>query len=224
VINLLSDEVKKSRRYAKLNVITMQYVMLFTVATISLIGLMLFGQSTLNDTKSRLEDQLATSTARAAALEPINNEAQQLSATVSTIGTLLEQEVKFSVVLQELGSIIPPGVVLTGITLSQDTTKPMVLEVNLSAAEKAGVLQQNLTESDLFVGADIINVTQGIVPGYPFRGQLQAYFNPDLPLNTLDDAPAEPETQEQQTEEEVNESQVTPESQDEQSGAEEEES
>ena len=187
MINLLSPEIKSARRYAKMNVVMVQYTILIAIAICGMSGLMLYGEQTLNQSKADLEEIIALDKAEAEQLEPISKEATELSATIDTIGTLLNPEVKFSFVLQEIGSIIPSGVVLSAISLSQDTSKPMILDVNLVSAERAGVLQQNLIESELFVGADILGVSQGSVSGYGFSGQLQAYFNPDLPLNSLDD-------------------------------------
>ncbi len=205
MINLLSPELKKARRFAKLNVLLIEYVILIAIAITGMIALLFYGESTLNATKATLEESIADDEARALELEPISKEASELSGTVNTIGTLLDQEVKFSYVLQEIGSIIPPGVILSGLTLSQDTSKPILLEANLTSYEKAGVFQQNLIESDLFIGADVISVTQGTVTGYGFRAQIQAYFNPEVPLNSLDDPVEEEEVVE---ESEVEESQI----------------
>ena len=220
MINLLSPEIKQARRYAKYNVMIFQYIVIVVVSVAAMSGLMLLGQQTLEGNKAELEKLIAADTAKATALEPVIEDAKALAATVQTIGTLLEQEVKFSFVLQEIGSIIPPGVVLSAISLSQDTSKPITLDVNLTSAERAGVLQQNLIESDLFISADIIQVTVGAVPGFGFSGQVQAYFNPDLPLNTLDDPPAEetpaaeattePAQETEPTTEETTETEATP--------------
>lgn len=187
MINLISPELKSARRYGKLNVIMLQYAILIAIAIIGLAGLMIYGQITLNTTKSDLESVLDVDRARVAQLEPINKEAQALAGTVDTIGTLLEQEVKFSFVLEEISSILPSGVVLSAITLSQDTSVPIILDISLTSEVRAGVFQQNLIASDLFVGADIISVTRVQGTDYPFTGQVQAYFNPDVPLNSLDD-------------------------------------
>lgn len=191
MINLLPPDVKSSVRFAKINVVMLQYVIVIGVSIFGMVALMFYGRANLNSTQGDLEQAVAEDLARVATLEEVNTEANELSATVSTIGTLLNQEVKFSFVIQEIGSIMPSGAVLSAIAISQDTTKPLRISVNIVEAETAGVLQQNLIESDLFIGADILNVTKGASPTYSFSAELEAYYNPFVPLNTLDDPDVE---------------------------------
>ena len=188
MINLRPPELKEDVKYAKYNVTLVQY-MIVALGTVGvIIFLMLFGKQTLTNTKNDIERLLATDRAKAAALQEVNQEATTLSATVDTIGALLDEEVKFSYLLREIGSIMPPGAKLSALSLSQDSTQPVRLTVDLVTAEKAGVLQQNLLESRLFIGADILSVAQaGAGTTYGFAADLQAYYDPDFPLNSLDD-------------------------------------
>jgi Tfp pilus assembly protein PilN len=190
MINLLPPEIKDSIRFARINVILIQYAIIAIFTVVIVITLMLFGKASLGNTKSELEELIRVDRVKIAELEQVNTEAKKLSETVSTIGKLIDQEVKFSVLLQEIGAVIPKGTVVSGLTLSQDAAEPISLSVLTDSAERAGVLQENLIASDLFLSADILSVTKAsgdVAGGYQFTAELQAYYNPDLPLATLDD-------------------------------------
>lgn len=196
MINLLPPEIKQSVRYARLNVILIQYAVVALFAVFVVLSLMMFGQASLNTTKSELEELIEVDQVKISELAQVNAEAQQLSDTVDTISALLDDEVKFSILFQEIGSVIPPGVVVSGLTLSKESTEPISLSIRADSAEKAGVLQENILESELFLSADILNVSQisGSSGPYQFTAELQAYYNPEVPLSSLDD----PVTEDQQ--------------------------
>ena len=213
MINLLPPSIKQDVKFAKYNVTLVEYAIVLA-ATVAIVAfLMLFGEQTLSNTKSDIEKVLATDRARVADLQSINTQATALSNNIDTIGSILDQEVKFSYLLQEIGSIMPAGAKLSALTLSQDATQPIRLSVDVTTAERAGVLQQNLAESRLFIGADILTVNQANDPTYAFAADLQAYFDPSFPLNSLDDpveeeAPSEEPVVEEQP---VVEPEATPE-------------
>jgi len=196
MINLLPPEVKENTKLAKYNVILLQYVFVIVIAVGIMAYLMTFGRQALTRTRSDIENSLSSDRARVAELKGVNDEATDLSNTINTIDTLLDREVKFSLLLQEIGSIMPPGAKLSALALSQDATQPVRLSVDLTSAERAGVLQQNLAESEIFIGADIISVNQGSPDSkYPFAGDLQAYYDPSFSLNALGDKPVQEVTE-----------------------------
>ena len=94
-------------------------------------------------------------------LEPVQKQAEDLSQTVNTISGLLSRNIKFSDMLTQIGSIMPPGSVLTGLQFSiEDVESPLVVSAQVDNAQKAAVLRNNLASSPLFKKAEIKNITQ----------------------------------------------------------------
>ena len=195
MINLLPSETKQAIRFARLNVILLQYVFIALVTAMVVVSLLLFGRASLASTKQDIENQLESDRAQIAQLAPINAEAEELSQTINVIDKLIEKEIKFSVLLREIGALIPTGASLSGLTLVEDQSEPVSLAVLVDSAEKAGVLQENLIQSELFVTADIQTVTRSSDPeaSYAFTANIQAYYNPELPLSVIDDPQPEAE-------------------------------
>lgn len=189
MINLLPPSAKQSIKFARLNVILIHYVIITLIAVAVILALMFYGYTSLNNSKSELEKAISADRVKVAELEQINVEARSLSSTVNTIKKLLDSEVKFSILIQEIGSVLPTGTVLTNLTLSQENEDdPITLSILATDADRAGVLQQNLVKSDLFIGADILSVNRGQATeedNYLFTADLQAYFDPELSFSTL---------------------------------------
>ena len=187
MINLIPTKVKKNIKFAKYNVLSVKYITLVLTLIAIMVGLLIYSKSTLTNTQSNLKRSVEENQARAAKLKSVNDDAKELSDTIKTIGNIFNQEVRFSELLKEIGAILPAGTTLSSLILSRDATNPVRLSVKLDTAEKAGVLQQNIIESKLFVGADIINVTDSTLDNsiYKFSGDLQAYYDPNFPLTSL---------------------------------------
>ncbi len=190
MINLLPSEFKRDVKFAKYNVILVQYIFVIGALILIMLSLVVFGRITLTGTKGNIEDALKADRVRFAELASVNEVASEYAQTIDTITSLLNSEVRFSLLLQEIGSVMPPGVHVTALDLSTDNSLPIRLSVELTSAEKAGVLQENITESCLFVGADILSVSQANGEVYGFAGDLQAYYDQTIPLYLLGDQEA----------------------------------
>lgn len=205
MINLLPNEVKESVRFARINVILMQYIFIL-IAVIGLITvLMLQGKQSLESTKRAAEERITLSPEVQTEISDVANQARELSDTVNVIGQIFENEVKYSLVLQEIGSVIPSGVRVTSLNLREETDLPFRLTVQLETAELAGVLQQNIIESRIFSSADILQVARNQTDTgtkYNFSAELDAFFDPSVPLKSIDDLIEEPESAETSEQEE----------------------
>jgi Tfp pilus assembly protein PilN len=99
--------------------------------------------------------------AKIASLQPVQKQAEELSATVNTISGLLSRNVKFSDMLTQIGGIMPPGSVLTGLKFSlEDVEAPLVVSAQVDNEQKAAVLRNNLAASSLFEKAELKNITK----------------------------------------------------------------
>lgn len=183
MINLLPNDMKQAIRYARMNRRLAWYWLVAIVSGVVLVGIMFYGQYIIADSREQIESDLQESKTNIAELESINKEAQALSSSINTIDQLLNREVRFSGLLQEIGAVIPPGAVLGSLTLSENRTGPITLEVNAVSAEVIGVTQENLAASELFAGADITSVQaqNDANSEYKFVGTLNAFFQAQPP-------------------------------------------
>ncbi len=180
MISLLPPESKNATKYARLNVTLIEYCVLVIIISAGLLGIVFFGMVIVSREEKNLKASIAADEAQVRELASISSEAKELSSTVDTISTLLEREVKFSELLDEIGSILPRGSVLTGLTLSTQQDQPLTLDALVVDEEAAAVLRENLADSDLFEAADIVSISSGETDSgnqsYSYTAQYRAYF------------------------------------------------
>lgn len=177
MINLLPPEQKESNKYGRINIRLVRYVVIVLIVGLSVNGILLAGTFLINQSYSSSKESLEADQVKILELEATNEEAKSLSASIKTISSLLDQEVKFSSLLREIGSLLPKGVVLRDLQLSEDRSAPLSLEVNAKSPEAVGRFQLNLQESELFDGADITIVEKtDSTSEYPYSASVNAYF------------------------------------------------
>lgn len=180
MISLLPPESKTATKYARLNVTLIQYCVLVMIISAALIAIIFFAMAVVDKQEDNLKAVIAEDQAKAAELEVVNGEAKELSTTINTISKLLEREIKFSELLEEIASILPKGTVLTGLTLSEKQDQPLTLDALVVDEEAAAILRENLDDSDLFEAADIVSIAAGESDSasgtYNFTAQYRAYF------------------------------------------------
>lgn len=158
MINLLPDDSKSARRFATLNRKIGNYLVLVGLIITLLCGAYGYGHLTLTKERSDIEASIATKSAELTDLEALSNEAQGISDTISTAATLLNREIRFSELIQKIGSVMPEGAKLNGLSLTGDKTHPLEIQAILESPEQAGILQNNLLTLDIFEAADIQDV------------------------------------------------------------------
>lgn len=161
MINLMPPEAKSSIKYGAYNVNIIQYSVLILAIGVALAALVVFGVQIVRSDEANLNDSIAKKQIQLQEYTADNDKAQALTAKISTISKLLEGEVRFSELLQEIGGLLPAGARLTGLQLTTDFTEPLVLVATVNSKQTATELQQNLANSDLFVGADIQSLSPG---------------------------------------------------------------
>lgn len=172
MINLLPPEAKQSVIYARRNVALFQYCIVALTAGVALSAMLFFGATLASRTEKELEQSIQSDQVKVDELELINKEAKELANSIDVIATLLSKEMKFSELIKEIGAIIPPDAALQSLTLSDDQQTPLSLEVLADKADTIGVTQENIEESELFKGADVLSITNingsslGIINAY----------------------------------------------------------
>ncbi len=159
MINLMPPEQKEAIKFGSYNVNIIQYMILIIVAGIALAAVITFGVQIVSSDESKLNESITAKQEQLVTYSEDIELARSLTSKISTVDVLLDNEVHFSVLLQEIGSLLPPGSSLNDLNLSNDTSENIVLTANTDSEAIATQLQQNLVNSELFTGADIQRLT-----------------------------------------------------------------
>lgn len=180
MINLMPPNLKKDILYARRNVTLVQYCVLVAITAVALTGVMVYGIMLINSDQNALEESISSKKSTLELLKKDETEANNLSKTIDTINALLNREVSFSKLLQDIGAVMPEGTKLTGLSLASSKDQPLTITAALNEQKKAAILQQNLLKSGLFSAVDIqaVNTSATAEDGTPteFSAQLSAKF------------------------------------------------
>lgn len=156
MINLLPPKRLLDMRIARSNTVLRRYVELVVFSILIIFVALAAAYYLLNRQQQNVKSTLETNQQKVAELEPVQKDAEELSATVNTISGLLSSNVKFSEMLTKIGGTMPAGAVLTGLQFSiENTNAPFVISAEVESEERAAVLRNNLLASGLFKSVDI---------------------------------------------------------------------
>lgn len=184
MINLLPPDIRDSYRYARKNTILRSWAL---VTLVSLLGLGAIGTYGLLALHQQTGIYAGKTVAAKKQLE--NQQLSQTEAKVKDISSSLQlavkvlgQEVLFSKLIKQIGAAMPPGTVLTGLTINQ-TTGGLDLTAGATNYTTATQVQVNLSDprNQIFSKVDInnINCSQQIVTdkAHPCTVSLRALFD-----------------------------------------------
>jgi hypothetical protein len=206
VINLIPENIRLNNRYALRNTLLVRYtvVAIFTMAAI--VAITSLGILSMNSTEKDMQKQADLDSSKLAAYKPLQAQGQELSDQLTTINTLLNRQVTFSVFLPEIAKIMPPGAVLKQLDFSASdilpagssaagsaptsSQKPFVILAAVKDRSVATTLLENIKASKtLFTDADIVDVSQNSTAGstdanstpsttarYPYQVTINAYL------------------------------------------------
>lgn len=159
MINILPPEFKEQVAYSRRNVSARHYLI-----AIILIGMVVGG--VLAAVHWYANREMAQ---REATLESIERDIDQFSETekavdnlnqqLSSIESLLEQRPQFSVILEDLASVLPRGSFINGISLTEDIELPLNLLITTSSRSEAIAVRDSLLTSDRISAADIQRIS-----------------------------------------------------------------
>ena len=161
MINLLPPQQLANIRIARSNTLLRRYIELLLLSLLIIITALTVAYYFMNVQQSNVQQVVEADQKKIAELEPVQKQAEQLSATVNTIAGLLTRDVAFSDMLIQIGGLMPQGAVLTGLQFSiEDFKSPLIISAQVDSEEKAAILLQNLQGSDLFTSAEIKTINQ----------------------------------------------------------------
>lgn len=192
MINLLPPKNRLAIETAKKNTILRRYLEL-AVLGVCVLAVLIVGSYYFLELQDRnTQKTLDLNQQKLDQLEPVQDEAKQLSLTINTIAALFSREVDFSNMLTQIGQLMPPNAILTNLEIdSSIKDSPLNISAQVDTEEKAAVLRNNLEKSDLFDKAKIISIEKISVDDatattekeepvdspYRFTVQIEAYFS-----------------------------------------------
>lgn len=190
MINLLPQELKQNYKYARYNHQLVRWSLAFLlaivgVAAITGVGLLLMNSS-INSYRTKVADMQSH-----LASQNVNGVARQVSDISNNLKLMvdvLSKEILFSKLLEQLGSITPSNVLLTGLSISQSDSA-IDITAETTDYNAATQLQVNLADpaNKVFSKADLVNISCAtgttIVadPTYPCTVTVRAQFTQDNP-------------------------------------------
>ncbi len=170
MINLMPPKLKEAVRFGSYNVRIVQYIFIVVISGLALAAVIIFGVQIVRSDQAKLESSIE---AKQNQLEEYSDEiaaAKLLSEKINTVDVLLQNEIKYSVVLQEIARLLPPGSGIRAIGLTTEELEDnLVLVVFTESEVIATQLQQNLANSEIFTGADIQQLSAIDTPSGSFR-------------------------------------------------------
>lgn len=180
MINLLPPEVKIARQFGRRNLTLLSYSFMLLLIGAASALVMFFNAGLAARDISNLNDEIAIKQNQAANLMKTRDELEKLGSDLGTIEKLYDGEIIFSTLIPQIGSLLPTGAVLNGLTLTGGVDDPLNLEIDMESQELAAVFQQNLVNSDIFEAADIASITSkgegGADDKYLFSATVTAKF------------------------------------------------
>jgi Tfp pilus assembly protein PilN len=169
MINLLPLDIRTARQYGRKNRILVTYVVALLITAILVAIVMIGSLKFFGTDESALRTEIEENNTTITLLRSNTSELNQTVTKLTTVDKLYESGITFSTLIPRIGSILPEGTVLNGLSLTGENTDALSLDVDLETPELAAVLIRNMVDSDLFEAADIGNLTPKGADGDRYR-------------------------------------------------------
>lgn len=162
MINLLPPDVRENVLYARRNTMLIRWLVAVIVGLAGVAIIVLAGQAYLNQatksyaqeveqTKQQLKDQK---------LEETQKEVSDISSSLKLMVDVLSRQILFSELMRQTGAAIPPGAILTNLTISK-VQGGIDLQFRATDYQTATQIQVNLEDptNKIFDKADIVSIS-----------------------------------------------------------------
>jgi len=185
MINLLPPQYAMRIRFGRANTMLRRWIIGSLVAIAGLLVIIAGGWLYLNQQSADLQASLDTTNAELQSqnLEKVQKDASEITGDIKAITQVLNSEIKFSALIQDIGKTMPPGAVLTGLSIGK-ANGPLDLVTNARNSTTAAQVAVNLadTKTGMFSKVDIIQVsceTHSAQDGYGCAGSYRVLFSAD---------------------------------------------
>ncbi len=188
MINLLPRDYSSAIHYGRLNARLRWWLIASLVATAGLILVMAIGWVYISQQSKNLNKSITASKAQLASqnLASVQKQADEITKNVRLINQVLGREIRFSDLIQNIGTVMPPGTILNSLTLSK-VNGALDLSANTRDYASAAQIAVNLSDpkNNIFDKLDIVTVNCSTVGAYPCNATFKALFNKDVPSRFL---------------------------------------
>ncbi len=183
MINLLPLDVKNDYQFARRNVTLRKWIIGISASIVGVAIIVASGMFYLNQSIQAYSRQKAETTQqlKTEKLEETQKKLQDISSNLKLVTQVLGQEVLFSKIMQQIGSVMPADAVLTDLNIGV-TSGGIDVKAATTNQAVATQVQVNLQDpkNKIFDKVDIINITCSSTAyggKYPCAVQLRASFN-----------------------------------------------
>lgn len=182
MINLLPAEYHASLRSVHFNSILRRWIAAVLLATGGLMLIMAVGWVYIDQQNRDLSRNISSLNQQLQAqdLAGTQAKAKAITTNIKIINQVLSREIRFSDLIKQIGSVMPPGTVLSGLTL---TKVDGALDLATSARDSTSAAQIAVNLSDpknkIFDKVDIVNIncSAASTNPYPCTATFKALFS-----------------------------------------------
>ena len=182
MINLLPPELVARLRFSHQNAALRRWLGIFVLATIGLIFILGFGWIYIDQQNKNLNRNLEVTKLQLQAqdLDGTQKKAKDISGNIKVINQVLSREIRFSDLISQIGSVMPPGAILSSLTLNKVDGG---LDLSASAKDYTSATQIAVNLSDpkneIFDKVDIVNINCPADSNnfYPCSASFRALFS-----------------------------------------------
>lgn len=182
MINLLPADYGAKLRLVHQNSILRRWLAAALVASVGLALVMAVGRIYIEQQNKNLSRNLNTVQAQLNSqdLATVQKKAKDITNNIKTINQVLAREIRFSGLITQIGSAMPPGAVLSGLTLSKVDG---AIDLSASSRDYSSAAQMAINLNDpknkIFDKVDIVSINCSAASGsaYPCSGTFRALFS-----------------------------------------------
>lgn len=161
MINILPPEYKEQVKFSKYNVVLLRYLALIFIVAALLATTFWMIHMYADSQISSYQEDLSQRREELDQYSQLQDEVDELDQRLTTIDQLYRQQTRFSVLLEDLAAVLPPGAYINNIVLTGESDQPVQVQATASSFEQASVINNALQESPRIDSVDTQNITEG---------------------------------------------------------------
>lgn len=191
MINLLPTDYADSIRYGRQNNKLRLWLIGMAVAIVGLVVVIAGGWVYINQQQKSLQANVDSTNQQLVAQNQakVQKDAKEISGDIKVITKVLGTEIRFSDIIQAIGNDMPPGAVLSSLSLSNKINGALDLTSNTKDYPSAAQVAVNLSQSqnNLFSKVDIVSVScsSDSPQAYKCTGVYRALFSKEATTKFL---------------------------------------
>lgn len=160
MINLLPPEIKKQKKYARFNVVTIRYTAVIIGVAAAITASLLITQALSQAQLESFQAELETAQVEAKRRSGILDEGKVFEAKLEAADDLLNNESQYTKLLNDIEKSLISNARIKNLTLTGDETEPLRLSIETTNRDLAPTIARTLVKSPRFTAADVQSITE----------------------------------------------------------------